>query len=357
MQRAALPAEWLAAETSDLPLRAVARGMTIVQLGTTSLNFQLESGGSNAVVVAPGQLVPYQVVGTLSDDNNQGLALVGFDLDFDGDDLSQADNPTGDPDSGCENPMIHFTEPWGITNPAGFGGTIINGDLIQIGGAQNTINNTQDNAPFPIGSVLLGVAAPSGCGPAVLVTGTLTAPMVPGAYSLALENPFANIIILDTTGVPIWQTQAASIGTISHLAILVSNVTGPIGACCLPGAGGCFTTAGGDCEERGGIYRGDGSVCGSDLDADGLPDACDACPASNMDGSLVIEDCDSGVENQLFPDGCTMLDALVQCTEPPPRHWRSVRCIIGLADQWWTDAFFTDREHDAIVDCLTTRAK
>ena len=51
-----------------------------------------------------------------------------------------------------------------VSRAFGIGGTAINGNLVQVGGAQNTINRTPDIAPFPIGPVLLGVARPSGCG-------------------------------------------------------------------------------------------------------------------------------------------------------------------------------------------------
>jgi hypothetical protein len=189
---------------------------------STNLNVDLRSGGSNAVTVGPGEEVSYELVGALSDDFNQGLALFGLNLVFDGGDLTPADTPTGVPTPGCDNPMINFTIPWGITNPDGFGGTVINGDLIQVGGGQNTINNTPDNAPYPIGPVLTGVAQPTGCGPAVLVTGTLTAPAAEGTYALAVQELFANVIVEGTTGDPFWATSAAGVGTITNLSITVS---------------------------------------------------------------------------------------------------------------------------------------
>ncbi|MFH1110198.1 MAG: hypothetical protein V1790_13545 [Planctomycetota bacterium] len=323
--------------------------------GTTNLDVSVESGGSNSIAAVPGQVVNYQVMGLLSDDNNKGLALVGFDLDFDGGDLSQADTPTGDPNSGCENPMIHFTMPWGVTNPAGFGGTVINGDLIQVGGAQNTINNTQP--PVLIGTVLLGVAQPSGCGPAVLVTGALTAPSVPGSYTLASENLFANIITADATGVPFWRTQAAGVGTVVNLTIFVGNAPEPEGACCLPSDGGCAMMTAAACGASGGTYGGDDSTCGADDDADGVADECDACPESSMADTVVIHECDSGVENRPFADGCTMLDEVNQCAAGVLRHGRFVRCVAALVNQWRTDSLITGREGSRIVRCVARTGK
>ncbi|MGB2986600.1 MAG: hypothetical protein WBE26_12045 [Phycisphaerae bacterium] len=190
---------------------------------STNLHVDVRSGGSNSITVGPGAEVTYEVVGVLSDDSNEGLALFGLNLLFDGGDLAQADTPTGVPTSGCDNPMINFTIPWGITNPDGFGGTVINGDLIQVGGGQNTINNTPDNAPYPIGPVLTGVAQPAGCGPAVLVTGTLTAPDAEGTYVLSVEELFANVILEGETGDPFWATSAAGVGMITNLSISVSE--------------------------------------------------------------------------------------------------------------------------------------
>ncbi len=194
----------------------------------TNLSVSVESGGSNVTAVAPGGTVYYEVVGVLSDDASQGLALVGLDLAFDGGDLEPADIPTGVPTPGCDNPMINFTRPWGITNPdspcppaCGFGGTIISGDLIQVGGGQDTMS--------PDGSVLLGVAQPGGCGPAVLAAGSLTAPTTEGTYTLSIpaESLFANVIRLGETGDPFWAVEAASGGVISNLTINVTSMDSP----------------------------------------------------------------------------------------------------------------------------------
>lgn len=215
-------------------LDRVAREWASSASATTALNVSVRAGGASELVVPPGGIVPYEVVGLLSDDRNEGLALVGFDLIFNGGPLPHADIPTDEPTPGCDNPMINFTRPWGITNPdspcppaCGFGGTIINGALVQVGGGQNTIRNTPGNAPFPIGPVLLGVAQPGGCGPAVLVTGSFTAPSVPGVYTLMLRNMFGNIIKEGETGEPFWVTQAALVGRVDDLVVVVQDSAFP----------------------------------------------------------------------------------------------------------------------------------
>ena len=83
----------------------------------TDLNLSVESGGTNGIVVAPGDSVNWSVVGGLSDGANEGLAFFVFDVSFDGGSLTQADAPTF-------APMTSFDTPLGLANPAGFGGTV-----------------------------------------------------------------------------------------------------------------------------------------------------------------------------------------------------------------------------------------
>ena len=191
------------------------------------LNVRVVVGDSSTTDAAPGATVNYAVLGTLSDTSNEGLALFGFDLLYDGGDLDPAE-------PGSADITDSFVSPYGINNPAGFGGTIIAGDLIQVGGGQNTIKNTLGNAPFPIGcqegpptcdmvSFFTGI----GHSEEVLATGSL---IVPGSatdgstLNLTLSNLFANVIQEGETGMPpqnFWKTEAAGVGTITSLVINV----------------------------------------------------------------------------------------------------------------------------------------
>ena len=176
----------------------------------------LTDTGDPAISVAPSATVYYQVVGVLSDTANEGLALFGFDLVFDGGDLTQTDEPT-------IGELAHFVVPDGITNPAGFGGTATvpgqEGDLVQVGGAQNTINNDIGNAPYPIGTVVTGI----GHTEVVLATGSLTAPATVGDYTLSLANVFANVIKEgESDAGTFWAVEEAGVGTIDSLTISVT---------------------------------------------------------------------------------------------------------------------------------------
>lgn len=192
---------------------AIAMGVALAPSAyATNLNLRLESGGSTFITVAPGAVVNWAAIGTLSDNANQGLALFCFDLAWSGGPLSPAATPV-------TNPAMNFARPAGINNPAGFGGTVSAGRLLQVGGAQNTMNSSF--APYPIGTVITGVALPGA--PATLATGQLTAPLQPGTYVLSGSNLIANVIRLGETGTPFWHVDKANPGGISFLLVQVSS--------------------------------------------------------------------------------------------------------------------------------------
>ena len=192
-------------------------GFSATVASATDLNVTLRSGGVSTVEVAPGVTVDYEVIGELTDALNEGLALWACDIAFTGGPLVQGVVGSG---------MGEFAEAGdaGITNPAGYGGTTTvvgrEGELVQAGGGMNTILNLVDNAPFPVGAVVTGIAWPGS--PEVLMTGSLTAPLTEGTYTLTASNCFGNVIkqgeILDGT---FWATEPIGVGTVTNLAVTV----------------------------------------------------------------------------------------------------------------------------------------
>lgn len=225
-----------------------------------SLNVQNAATGSNSVTVLPGAQVNYQVIGTLTPDAGQlGLGLYGFDLEFEGGALPKANpfpdspSPSGPPaTTTCTNVMRNFQKDLGITNPEGIVGTQIAGKLVQVGGAQNTIKNTADNAEFPIGTTITGVArglsangAQQMCGPATLITGTLTAPQAPGMYKLKASQVFANVIDAGQNGTEeFWATKAAGVGSLTDLTVTVMSLPTITFVSALPAKTAATNTAG-----------------------------------------------------------------------------------------------------------------
>tara|TARA_R110002096_G_scaffold3357_1_gene16563 strand:- start:937 stop:1962 length:1026 start_codon:yes stop_codon:yes gene_type:complete len=186
----------------------------------SDLDLSVESGGSNVVSVTAGNTVEYEVRGVLSDASTQGLAMFAVDLSFTGGALSQANAPT----SGA---MLSFASPLGFNNPAGFGGTVVGGDLIQAGGGQNTMQN--DLGALTIGVVLTDIAQPGN--DEVLLRGTLTAPASAGSYTLSVANLFANAIESGSTGIPHYTVEAVGAGSNTALTIDVTECPTPVNTC------------------------------------------------------------------------------------------------------------------------------
>jgi hypothetical protein len=183
-------------------------------LSASNLDLLVESGGQTTLTVGPGATVPYQVLGELSDNLNEGLAMFSLDLSFSGGPLPPASEPS-------TSPMVSFDVPAGLTNPAGFGGTVAAGVLRQVGGAQNTINNSL--APYPGGTVVTGVAQNGS--PQVLVSGSLTTPYKVGTYTLSPGGVMANVIRQGETGTPFWRVDPAPGGLLTPLSVIVEALT------------------------------------------------------------------------------------------------------------------------------------
>lgn len=179
-----------------------------VTLDLSAVSNAAGTAGDSTIYVLPGDSVDYAVTGQLGGDANQGLAMFAFDLSFDGGALTQASAPA----SGA---LAEFVSPLGFNNPEGFGGTVRGGDLLQVGGAMNTIANMF--APSPSGTVATGIGVSSS---QTLATGTLTAPTAPGTYTLTVANPFANALdALTPSG--FWKVKAVEPANPTPLTLVV----------------------------------------------------------------------------------------------------------------------------------------
>ena len=180
----------------------------------SDLNLNVQTTGGQALIrIGPGGTVPYVIRGELSDASSGGLAMFALDLSFSGGALGQAGTPTTDP-------MRNFAAPLGFTNPVGFGGTIAGGNLLQVGGAQNTIRNTL--SPTPTGTVITDVAQ-QGAG-VTLAAGLLTAPYQVGDFTLSASNVQANVLLPGQTGLPFWKVEPAGTGAVTNLTVRVQSI-------------------------------------------------------------------------------------------------------------------------------------
>ncbi|MCH8343510.1 MAG: FG-GAP repeat protein [Planctomycetes bacterium] len=95
----------------------------------------------------------------------------------------------------------------------------------------------------------------------------------------------------------------------------------------------------------------DGVPVLQDSDNDGIPDDEDACPDSDLSGTIVIDGCDSGVGNLLFEDGCTMADLIAECADGAANHGAFVSCVAHLTNEWSRAGLITGQEKGAIRSC------
>jgi hypothetical protein len=88
-----------------------------------------------------------------------------------------------------------------------------------------------------------------------------------------------------------------------------------------------------------------------DSDGDGVPDDEDCQPDSDLSMTVVIGDCDSGVVNLLFDDGCTISDLIAECADDAGNHGQFVSCVAHLTNDLKKDGFISGREKGAIQRC------
>jgi len=94
-------------------------------------------------------------------------------------------------------------------------------------------------------------------------------------------------------------------------------------------------------------------VFSQDTDGDGIPDTDDNCPDSLVSPMVVIEDCDSGVPNTIFPDGCSISDDIQQCATSAQNHGPFVSCVAHLTNELKGIGVITAKEQGAIQRCAT----
>jgi hypothetical protein len=89
-----------------------------------------------------------------------------------------------------------------------------------------------------------------------------------------------------------------------------------------------------------------------DSDGDGVPDSEDECTNTDSSATVVINDCDAGVNNHLFAYGCSMLDLIEECEAEAANHGQFVRCVGALARDWRNEGLITFQELARIIRCV-----
>ncbi|MHC5076896.1 MAG: hypothetical protein ACYTFM_10755, partial [Planctomycetota bacterium] len=88
-----------------------------------------------------------------------------------------------------------------------------------------------------------------------------------------------------------------------------------------------------------------------DADEDGIHDAEDGCLASNLEDTISIYSCDSGVENLFLDDGCSLNDLITECDQTRKMHGMFVSCVSHLTNGWKKEGWISWREKGTIQRC------
>jgi len=98
---------------------------------------------------------------------------------------------------------------------------------------------------------------------------------------------------------------------------------------------------------------GDGIVLtrGRGDDGDGVPLADDLCPDSDRGATVVIDECDSLVDNALDTQGCTISDKVTECGDNAANHGEFVSCVAKLTNVLESSGEINGREKGEIQSC------
>ncbi len=88
-----------------------------------------------------------------------------------------------------------------------------------------------------------------------------------------------------------------------------------------------------------------------DADGDGVPDARDQCAGSILEDTVVIDGCDSGVDNMIFDSGCSVADMVEDCADRARNHGRFVSCVSRLGNDLKKLGLISGREKGRLTKC------
>lgn len=94
-----------------------------------------------------------------------------------------------------------------------------------------------------------------------------------------------------------------------------------------------------------------GAFGSPDLDGDGIADDDDACPASHLAATVVIDGCDSGVANPVDGDGCTIADLIAEVAAGAANHGGFVSGVAHLLNGLKKDGVISGGDKGAIQRC------
>jgi len=88
-----------------------------------------------------------------------------------------------------------------------------------------------------------------------------------------------------------------------------------------------------------------------DRDGDGIPDDQDHCPDSDLRPTVFVEDCDSGVANRLFENGCTTADLIAECGLEVKNHGQFVSQVAKVLNELKRANLISTSDKGSIQNC------
>lgn len=145
----------------------------------------------HGLVVNPGDPIDWQILCELDGADSLGLTAFVGSLIADGSNPGQI---LLSPATATPSEMIGFDRPLGITNPppGGYSGTPVSGNLLEIGGSQNTFG-----VPLATGlgeDTVVDEGVATSPGGQTIAEGVFSAPTVDGSYLLRLDRVFVNAL-------------------------------------------------------------------------------------------------------------------------------------------------------------------
>jgi hypothetical protein len=88
----------------------------------------------------------------------------------------------------------------------------------------------------------------------------------------------------------------------------------------------------------------------ADLDGDGV--LADRCPETVLNPTVVLDHCDAGVANSIFPSGCSLTDLLTACATDAHTHRQFVRCATKVTRELTRLGVLTEVQQTALQRCV-----
>lgn len=86
-------------------------------------------------------------------------------------------------------------------------------------------------------------------------------------------------------------------------------------------------------------------------DNDGVPDGADSCLGSDLRSTVVISSCNSGVENLVLQDGCSLSDIISRCSASTNNRGEYVSCVTQTSDALRRAGHLTGAGQGSVVAC------